>query len=227
MDFEWSGIPARKRDGEPTTSFKVSSRCSINTRGTKHSGNSSFPSAQSCVLHASEKQISSCCPMAPTPPWGPRHSTQTPWLGRYPRPDDKGSGSRPGHWGPSQRRSRGPETFSQMQCEGAEGGDPGPWSLLGVLALPCPRASQTAVLGPGGRREGAGDPDSGSRACATHSQLWRVSPHPAPAQVEGATDWPSHCEMRHCAPVFPWARPSLRGSAPGTGPSPLSPARWR
>ena len=38
--------------------------------------------------------------------------------------------------------------------------------------------------------------------------------------------WPSHCEMNHCGPVFPWARPSLRGSAPGTGPSPLSPARW-
>lgn len=68
MDFEWSGIPARKRDGEPTTSFKVSSRCSINTRGTKHSGNSSFPSAQSCVLHAFEKQTSSHRPVAPPPP---------------------------------------------------------------------------------------------------------------------------------------------------------------
>ena len=64
-----------------------------------------------------------------------------------------------------------------MQCEGAEGGGPGPWSVLGVLALPCPRASQTAVLGPRGRREGAGAPDSGSSACATHSQLWRVSLH--------------------------------------------------
>lgn len=113
-----------------------------------------------------------------------------------------------------------------MQCEGAKGGDPRPWSVLGVLALPCPRASQTAVLGPRGRREGAGAPDSGSSACAMHGQLWRASPRPAPTQVEGATDWPSRHERSHCAPVFPWARPSLRGSAPGTGPSPLSPARW-
>lgn len=143
-------------------------------------GTSSFPSAQSRVLHAIEKQTSSYHPVAPPP---------TPWLGRYPRPDDnKGSGSQPGHWGPSQRQRRGPETFSQMECAGAEEGDPGLWSVLWVLALTCPRAGQTAVLGPQGRREGAGAPNSGSSACAMHVQLWQVSPHPAPAQVEGATD---------------------------------------
>lgn len=162
----------------------------------------------------------------PIPLWGSRHSTQTPWPGRYPRPNDnKGSGSQPGHWGPSQRQSRGSETFSQMECAGAEGGDPGPWSVLGVLALTCLRAGQTAVLGPRGRREGVGAPNSGSSAYAMHVQLWQVSLHPAPAQVEGATDCGQVAVRCHCAPVFLWARPSLRGPAHRHGPIPTQPCK--
>lgn len=78
-------------------------------------------------------------------------------------------------------------------------------------------------------------PDSGAGASGKERGYWSpqlrlqclcharsaLASFPTPSTCTGGRGnrlWPSRCEMSHCAPVFPWARPSLRGSAHRHGP---------
>ena len=78
-------------------------------------------------------------------------------------------------------------------------------------------------------------PDSGAGASGKERGCWSpqlrlqclcharsaLASFPTPSTCTGGRGnrlWPSRCEMSHCAPVFPWARPSLRGSAHRHGP---------